>query len=130
MAESQQERPDGAAEETEAVEDEEEEEEEDEDDDDDDEEESQTAGASRGRLYAAAEKAAGAAFEAGEETYETAATLTAALLSRLALPDDRDAAADYAVALFWRVRRGLLSESPAQARPDHPHLHVPRTPPT
>lgn len=45
------------------------------------------------------------------------ATLTAALLSRLDLPADREEAADFAVALFWRVVRGLVSEAPEQARP-------------
>lgn len=57
-------------------------------------------------------------FKAPEEVEETAAELTAALLARLPIPQDPDEAAEYAVSLFYRVERRLLSESAEQARPE------------
>jgi hypothetical protein len=78
----------------------------------------------RTKAYETAEHAQGEAFDAAETVYEVAATLTSSLLSRLPLPDNGDEAAGYAVSLFWRVKRGLESESPEQARPDHPDLRV------
>lgn len=59
-----------------------------------------------------------------EEQQETAARLTAALLTRLAVPPDPDQAAEFAVSLLRRVGRRLASGSPEGARPEEPDLHV------
>ena len=63
-------------------------------------------------------------FRTEEEAYPTATHLTTALLNRLDLPADPDAAADYAVALFWPVTRRLLAPEPEMARPAQPEFVV------
>jgi hypothetical protein len=63
-------------------------------------------------------------FRSEEEAYATATHLTAALLNRLDVPADADAAADYAVTLFWRVVRRLAMPEPEMARPAQPEFVV------
>ncbi len=63
-------------------------------------------------------------FRSEEEAYATAVRLTAALLNRLDVPAEPEAAADYAVTLFWRVARRLVLPEPEMARPAQPEIVV------
>lgn len=63
-------------------------------------------------------------FRSEEEAYTTATHLTTALLSRLDVPAEPEAAADYAVTLFWRVVRRLVMPEPEMARPAQPEFVV------
>lgn len=57
-------------------------------------------------------------YDAAGEVLQAAATITSALISRLDIPSDRDDAADYAVALFWRVMNGMVANTPGGGLPN------------
>ncbi len=61
-------------------------------------------------------------FRSEQEAYTTATHLTAALLGRVDLPAEADAAADAAASLFWRVLRRLVTPEPEMARPTQPEF--------